>query len=98
MLPQEVFSVIVTIRGSGHYVNMLSCRHIRRESGISDRPLVIELDQNDRAMNAIVKHCVICRLTDPGEIGIVQVLQYFFHTHLRLVLTNAVDEELDQID
>ena len=59
MLSQEVFRVIVAIRCSHHYVDMLTRRLARHGARVSDRILMVELDQDDRAMNAIVEHGVV---------------------------------------
>lgn len=60
MLAEQVLAVIVSIRGSHDGVNMLGIGHNRPflEMTRSDWQLLIEFDEDDRAMNAVIEDAI----------------------------------------
>ena len=56
---------------------------------------VVELDQEDRAVDAVVERALLAMLADPAEIGLRQVLFYLVHADLGMAWTNAPAIELD---
>ena len=59
---------------------------------------MIELDQDDGAVDAVVEHAVRCRVADPREPRVVQMALDFRHLHLRVALIHVADVQLDQVD
>ena len=57
---------------------------------------MIELNQDNRAVDPVVKHRVLFRLPDPSEIRAVQVLFDFRHFDLRVFSFHVADILLDQ--
>jgi hypothetical protein len=75
VLPQQVFSVVVPVRGADHGVDVLA---VRRARVLGEVPqvrggLVVELDQDDRAVDPVVEDAVVGRPADPGEVGLPDV-------------------------
>ena len=67
MLPQQVFSIIITIRRAYDCVNVVPVSIFvlgKRLAG-----LVVEFDDEHRAMNAAVKNAIHSYTASPGEIG-----------------------------
>lgn len=52
MLPEKVFAVIIAIRRANDCVNVIARRLVVSERNAA---LVVELDKNHRAVNAIIK-------------------------------------------
>ena len=61
-------------------------------------PLVVELDQDDRAVDAVVEDRVVARAADPGETGLVEVRLDLGHPHSGVALPHVVDVEPDQVE
>src|SRR5438132_14351891 len=93
MLPQEVFAVIISIGGADHAMNVLA----RRLFWIGGKPsevgglLVIELDQDHRAVDAIVIDAARVRSADPGEPGLIEVAPDFVHFYSRVTIVDVAD-------
>lgn len=69
VLPEQVFAVIVAI-GRAHYrVNVLTSRQpgTTHEHG----PLVVKLNENHLALDAVVKYTFRTRFADPGKVRLV---------------------------
>src|SRR5262245_36915140 len=69
MLPQQVLSVVISIRCSDDRVDVLPI-HLSRvggEAAQSHRQLVIEFDQDRRALDSVIEDVVRPRPADPGE-------------------------------
>ena len=71
VLTQQILSVIVAVRRTHYDMNVLLVGQLRvgcqvRKVG---RPLMIELNQDHRTINAIVKDTLWLGATDPGEPG-----------------------------
>ena len=70
VLPQQILAVVVAVRRAHDGVDVLaafgSVRVLAR-CRKPDRPLVIELDQDHRAVDAVVEHAARVGLADPRE-------------------------------
>lgn len=63
VLPQQVFAVVVAVGRANDDVYMLArgLLRVRGETGQIGWPLMIELDQDHRAVNAVVENAVAAR-------------------------------------
>lgn len=68
MLAQEIFAVVVTVRRTNDDMDMVPVRLLVLRKRLA--PLVVELNDNDRAMDTIVKHAVFFDPAHPGKIGL----------------------------
>ena len=74
VLTQQVLAIVVAIRRAHDRVDVLPSGHARRQlTQHTDGPLVVELDQDDGALNPVVEHGVRVASADPCEVRIVQV-------------------------
>ena len=62
------------------------------------RTLVIELDQEHRAVDTVVEHAIVSRRSDPGETCVIEVRYHLGHPDLRVRLTHVAHVEADQLD
>ena len=62
----------------------------------SDRPLVVELDQDHRAVDSIVKDAVGRGAADPGECGRADMLLHLAQFHRRVAIAHVADIHTDQ--
>src|SRR5215208_6078514 len=63
VLPQEVLAVVVAVGGAGDCVDVLAGRGAAAVAE-GDRLLVVELDQDDRAVDAVVEDAAGVGLAD----------------------------------
>ena len=70
VLTQQVLAVIVAVGRAHHGVDVVARRRV---VVVDDARLVVELDQDDWAQDAIVERARIIERTDPGEQRIAQV-------------------------
>ena len=69
VLPQQVPAVVVAVRSPDHRMNVLPIRDsLRIEVSKSNGSLMIELNQDDGAVNPVVVDRVVLRSADPSEI------------------------------
>ena len=94
VLAKKIFAIVIAVGGTDDGVNVVT----GWDTGPVDRDrlLVIELDQDDGALDAIIKHAVLARATDPGEPGLVQVFPDFGHLHLGVSLSHVTDVDLNK--
>jgi len=71
MLPQQILAVVVAVGRADDGVDVLAGGLVGVGGGAAQvgRALVVELDEQDRAVDAIVKDAVVIRATDPGEVS-----------------------------
>ena len=99
MLAQKILPVVVTVGRAHHAVDVLACgliailSHGREVRG----PLVVELNQNHRAVDAIVIDARLIRAAHPGEPGVVEVPLHFVHSHARMAFVHVADIQLHQV-
>ena len=85
MLSQQIFSVVVAVGCPQNGVNVVTRWLLRAKR--SNAPLVVEFNQDDRAVNSIVEYAVVAGVSDPREKGPVEVSANFFHFDGRVVVT-----------
>lgn len=92
MLAEEIFAVVVAIRGSDHRVDVLAigCAS-RQEVSHSHWALMIKLDEKDRAVDTVIEDSLIIGGADPGEVGTAYMLIDFLHLNLSMVRMHMVD-------
>src|SRR5262245_23010577 len=66
VLAEQVATVIVAVGGADHGVNVLARGLVAVQR---DPPLVVEFDEDDRAVHAVVEHAVVADSAHPGESG-----------------------------
>ena len=81
VLTQEVFTVVVPVGSAQYSMNVFS-RWLATAKR-SHTTLVIELNQHDRTVNAIVVDTLISRVTDPGKVGSVEMLFDLLHFYFQ---------------
>src|SRR5215204_7213350 len=83
MLAQQILPVVVAVGRAHHHVDVLVIGNvgIGRELAQVRGRLVIELDQNDRALDAIVEDGIRVCLADPRKRGRGDVLLDVGHLH-----------------
>jgi uncharacterized membrane protein len=94
MLAQEVFAVIVAVRRADDYMDVIFIGLLVLAK--RNAPLVIELDDNHRALNAIIKNAVIFHTAHPAKMSIAQVPLHFLHSYSRMIRAHPSDMQLDQ--
>ena len=72
MLPEQVVAVVIAIGGADDDVDVLANgAAVGVVLAHADGPLVIEFDENDGAVDAVVENGVVAGVADPGEVGAV---------------------------
>ena len=89
VLAQEILAVVVAVRRTYYGVDVLPGRPI--DSRQCDGRLVIELDQNDRAVDSIVENAVGPVLADPAEVSLVEIREHLLHPDLRVPRVHVAD-------
>lgn len=98
MLAEEVFTVVIAVRRADYDMDMLPCRHISRiEMSGSDRSLMIELNENHRAVDPVIEDGILRHTANPCKVGLCKVLLDFGHSHPGVSFFQVADEEVDQI-
>ena len=68
VLSQQILAVVVPVGRACHRVDVLPGRPARQVAQ-EDRALVVELDEDDRAVDTVVEGALRAEFADPGEIG-----------------------------
>src|SRR5688572_20242473 len=79
VLAQQVFAIVVAVGRAYHGVDVIAVWHTLAREG--DRRLVVELDQDYRAMHAIVKSTVAVGAAHPGEVRFVEMRADLAHLY-----------------
>src|SRR5687768_15325070 len=89
MLTQQILAVIVAVWRADDGMDVDASRHSRpwQRHG----RLVIELDQDDRTVDAVVKHALWAGPANPREPRLVQVLPHFVHFDLGVAVVHVLD-------
>ena len=77
MLAQEVFAVIVAIGGANDKVDVVFVGLLILGKG--DAPLMVKLDDQHGAMDAVVKYAVLFHASHPCEMGHVEMPLHLSH-------------------
>src|SRR5437870_5524745 len=83
VLPQQILAVVVSVWRPDDCMDMLAVRELRIGSQMTQpyRPLMVELDQDHRAVNPIVENATLVHASDPREVRLVDMPADFFHLH-----------------
>src|SRR5580658_822082 len=93
VLAQQIFAVVVAVGRADDAVNVLmrglvriggEAREVRGE-------LVVELDKDYRAVDAVVEDAIGRAAADPGEIGVVKVARDLVHFHAGVAVVDIAD-------
>src|SRR5690348_1199056 len=71
VLPQIIHPVVVAVRRAHHRVDVIPGRFVAVER---DAGLMIELDEDHRAVNPVVEDILVARSAHPDEMGAVKML------------------------
>src|SRR5512145_1518329 len=77
VLAQKIFAVIVAVRSAHDDMDMIPVMFPELRKRLAG--LVIEFDDDHRAMNAVIKDAVLLDAAAPGEMGIVNMPHDFIH-------------------
>src|SRR5262245_16991453 len=86
VLPEQILAVVVAVGGADDRVDVIARRLVVVERNTA---LVIELDQDDRAVDAVVEHAVVRDTADPGEARLVEVPRHLLAAHPRVTGADA---------
>ena len=82
-MAKKIFAVVVAVGGAYNHMDMLSVRHTGRINvSRAYWPLMIELDEYDRAVDAEVVGALVVGAADPGKVGPIEVLSNLFESNL----------------
>ena len=70
VLAQQIFPVVVAVGSANNDVDVFASGELGRFGSVSqiDRSLVIELNQEDRAVYPKIKHALVLRAADPSKV------------------------------
>jgi hypothetical protein len=77
MLVQQVFAVVVAVGRANHRMDVLARGLCAPATAQVGGALVVELDQHDGAVDAIVKDAVGIDAADPSEVSRLKMAFYF---------------------
>ena len=98
VLSQEVLAVVIAVGGSDHGVDVLMIGFSRREEmAQSGRTLMVKFDENNRALDPIVKNSLFVGLSNPGKVSLVHMGLDLGHLYLRTVRMHIVDIRGDEL-
>ena len=92
VLTQKVFAVVVAVGRAHHYMDVIFIGLLVLAK--RDAPLVVELNDDDRALNSIIKNAVVVHAAHPAKVSIPQVLRYFLHSPPSMIRSHASHMEL----
>ena len=95
MLPEQILAVVISVRRAHDGVDVIPRGPVGgMECRRPHRTLVIELDQDHRAVDTVVEHAIVSRRADPGETCVIEV-------RYRLAMSDAImktDQSLREIN
>ena len=92
VLAQKIFAVVIAVWGAHHYMDVISIGLLVLAK--RDAPLVVELNDNHRAVDSIVENTVVVHAAHPAKVSIAQVLLDFLHSHPSMIRSHASDMKL----
>ena len=96
MLAQKVLAIVVAVRGAYDDVDVIPVRlYILAEC---NAPLVIELDDDYRALDAVVKDAIVFHASHPAKISLPEVLLHFCHFYLGMSRSHPADVDIYQTE
>lgn len=95
MLAQQISAVIVAVGRAHDDVNMIFVMLFVLGEGLAG--LMIELDQQHRAMDAIIENAVFFHAADPGKVSVFEVRMGFGQFDRRVAGPQFADVNFDQL-
>ena len=89
MFAQKIFAVVVAVGSAHDYMDVILVGLFVLAK--RDTPLVVELNDDHRALDAIIENAVVIHAAHPAKIAIVQLALYLFHLQPRMVGAHAAD-------
>jgi len=96
VLAEEVGAIVVAVRGADHGVDVVAGGSFGAAQ--RDRALVVEFDEDDRALDAIIEDAVRFGGADPAEGRAIEMSADFGHFHASMTAAHAADVFVDEID
>ena len=96
VLPQQVLAIIVAIRRPYDDVNVAPVVLFVLRKCLAG--LMIEFDDEYRAVNAVVKNAIHFYAASPREIGIAKMALHFRHFDLSVAGSEASDMNVDETE
>ena len=93
VLAQKIFAVVVAVRCAHDDMDMVAVMFFELRKRLAR--LVIEFDDDDRAMNAVIEDAVLFDAAAPGEMGLMNVAQDFVHFNFCMARPGAPDVSFD---
>jgi hypothetical protein len=81
MLAQQVLAVVVAIRGAHDGVDMIAGGFVVR---IDDAWLMVEFDEHDWTVDAVVEGAVVVVRANPGKVRVAQVIERLLEPDFRV--------------
>ena len=89
MLAQQILAIVVAVGGAYDYVDVILVRlYVLAES---NAPLVIELDDDDRALDAVIEDAVVFHASHPAKISVPEMPLHFCHLHGSMIEPHPAD-------
>lgn len=91
VLAKQVFTIVITIWRSDDGVNMLSVRYLWIDK-MTDTygQLMIELYQNNWALNTVIENGLLIKTADPGEMGLINIFCHLFHSYSGMTIAQII--------
>src|SRR5262245_12391530 len=94
MLAQQVLAVVVAVRGAHDRVDMIAGGFVVR---IDDAWLMVEFDEHDWTVDAVVEGAVVVVRANPGKVRVAQVIERLLEPDFRMARAQAMQVDADQI-
>ena len=94
VLAQKIFAVVVAVRRAHDDMDRVAVMVFELRKRLAG--LVIEFNDDDRIMNAVIKHAVLFDSAAPGEMGVMNVPHDLVHFDSGMTRPHAPDVKLHQ--
>ena len=94
MLAQKIFAVIVAVGGAHDDMDVIFVGLFVLAK--RDTPLVVELNDDHRTLDAIIENAVVIHAAHPAKVGVPQMALHFLHPHLGMIRASPADMQLNQ--
>src|ERR1700745_2381209 len=92
MLAQQVLAVVVAVRGAHDRVDMIAGGFVVR---IDDSWLMVEFDEHDCTVDAVVEGAVVVVRANPGKVRVAQVIERLLEPDFRMARAQALPVAAD---
>ena len=89
MLAQEILAVVVAIGSADDHVDVIPVRLLVLRERLT--PLVVELNDDDGAMDTVVEHAVFFYAAHPGKVGLLEMSLHLFHFYSSMTWSDAAE-------